>query len=330
MQRGRVAAAIEEQHHLLASLQPPGDLLLQFPGKNRRALFLARFLAHVDDPHQRHFLVVGALRQFEQGVFPFLRVVETFQRGGGRAEQDHCAFHLTAHDSDIARVVTRRFLLLVGMLVFLIDNNEPERVHRRKNRRARPNDDARAALTDLVPLIVPLAGGQMAVQHRNERLQRTGAESPLEPFDRLRRERDFRHQHDRAFSLLQAMGDGLQINFGLAAARDAVEEEGEGAAGVPPAGLTARGGTRRLRKRDAGFRALHCRQDAGSTFARQIEAACAQLESVVLQARFGGIVLYVSAKFMILSFAANQVVKILVPPKCSLRAQPSVRFFCSE
>ena len=133
-------------------------------------------------------------------------------------------------------MVARRFLLLVGMLVFLIDNNEAERVHRRKNRRARPNDDARAALTDFMPLIVPLAGGQMAVQNRNERLQRAGAEATLEPFDGLRRERDFRHEHDGAFSLLQAMGDGLQINFGLAAARDAVEEEGARVASIRPGG----------------------------------------------------------------------------------------------
>src|SRR5439155_8946973 len=129
--------------------------------------------------------------------------------------------------------------------------------------------DARAAFTDLVPLVVPLAGGQMAVQHRDERLQRAGTEAALEPFDRLRRERDFRHEHDGAFSLPQAMGDGLQINFGLAAARDAVKQEG--AAGVPPAELTARGGTR-----DGSL--LICRQDAGSTFPRQKEAACAQPE----------------------------------------------------
>ena len=125
----------------------------------------------------------------------------------------------------------------------------------------------------------------MAVQDGDERLQRTGAKAGLEPFDRLRCERDFRHQYDGALALLERVGDGLQIDLRLAAAGDAVEEER--AAGVPPAGSAARGGSRRLMERNAGFRALHCRQDAGSTFPRQNEAACAQPESVVLQRAAG-------------------------------------------
>jgi len=112
------------------------------------------------------------------------------------------------------------------MLVFLIDNNEAERIHGCEDCRTRANDDARAALADLVPLVVPFAGGQMAVQDRHQRLQGARAEAALETFDRLWCEGDFRHEHDGAFALLQAMGDGLQINLGLAAARDAVEQEG--------------------------------------------------------------------------------------------------------
>ena len=71
-------------------------------------------------------------------------------------------FHLAAHDGDVARVVARRFLLFVSVLVFLVHDDEAERFDRRKNRRARADDDARAALPNLVPFIVPFAGGQMA------------------------------------------------------------------------------------------------------------------------------------------------------------------------
>ena len=83
LERRRVAAAVQEQHHLLASLQPQGDFLLELLRKNGRALLLARFLPHVNDAHERHFPVVGALRQLEQRVFPLLRVVETLERGCG-------------------------------------------------------------------------------------------------------------------------------------------------------------------------------------------------------------------------------------------------------
>ena len=111
------------------------------------------------------------------------------------------------------------------MLVFLVHDDQSQRIDRRENGRARADDDAGAALADFVPFIVPFAGGQMAVQHGHQRLQRAGTEAGLEPLDRLRRQRDFRHQHNRALALLQGVGDGLQINFRLAAAGHAVQEE---------------------------------------------------------------------------------------------------------
>ena len=191
----------------------------------------AHGLAHVHDAHDGHLLVVHALGQFEQRVFALAAVVIAFQRRRGRAEHDHGAFHLAAHDGHVARVVARRLLLLVGVLVLLVHDDEAERFDRRKDGRARADDNARAALADLVPFVVALAGGQMAVQHRHQRLQRAGAEPRLEALDGLRRERDFRHEHDRALALFQRVGDGLQINLGLAAAGDAVEEEGRGARG---------------------------------------------------------------------------------------------------
>ncbi len=65
----------------------------------------------------------------------------------------------------------------------------------------------------------------MAVQHGDQRAQGPGAEARLEALHRLRRERNLRHEHNRALALFQAAGDGLQIDLRLPAARDAVEEE---------------------------------------------------------------------------------------------------------
>ena len=77
-----------------------------------------------------------------------------------------------------------------------------------------------------MPFIVAFARGQMAVQHRDERLQRPRTEARLEPLDGLGRQRNFRHEHNGASALLQRAGNRLQINFRLPAARDAVEQEG--------------------------------------------------------------------------------------------------------
>ena len=202
----------------------------------------AHGLAHIHDAHDGHLLVVRPLGQLQQRVFALAAVVVALQRGRGRAEHDRRPFHLAAHDGHVARVVARRLLLLVGVLVLLVHDDQAQRLDRRKDRRARADGDPRAALADLVPFVVPLAGGQMAVQHRHQRLQRTGAEPRLEPLDGLRRERNFRHQHNRALALLQGVGDGLQIDLRLAAAGDAVEEEGRGARGGGRGGRGEGGG----------------------------------------------------------------------------------------
>ena len=64
------------------------------------------------------------------------------------------------------------------------------------------------------------------MQHGDERLELAGTEARLESFDGLRRERNFRHQHDGALALLERVREGLEINLGLAAAGDAVEQKG--------------------------------------------------------------------------------------------------------
>src|SRR6266705_3226547 len=68
----------------------------------------------------------------------------------------------------------------------------------------------------------------MTVQHGDERLQTSRTEARLKSFDGLWGERNLRHQNDRSFALLQSVRNGLEIDFGLAAAGDAVEEEGAG------------------------------------------------------------------------------------------------------
>src|SRR5258706_1110884 len=225
LQGGRITATIEEENRLLFSLQPSCDRLLQFFGENRSALLFSVFFAHVDDTHNRHSLFVDPRGQLEQAVFAAFDVVEALHRGGRRAEHDDSALHLSADDGHIPGVVARRFLLLVGMLVLLIHDYESDRVNRGEDCRTGANDNAGPALTDFMPLIVAFAGGEMAVQHGDKRLQRTGAEPGFEALDRLRSERYLRHQDDGPFFLVERLRDRLQIDFRLSAACDSMEEE---------------------------------------------------------------------------------------------------------
>jgi hypothetical protein len=60
------------------------------------------------------------------------------------------------------------------------------------------------------------ARAEMRMQHRYQRLQFPGTKPRLEPLDGLRCQRNFRHEHNGAFALLQRVGDGLEIDFGFA------------------------------------------------------------------------------------------------------------------
>src|SRR6266567_5982113 len=68
----------------------------------------------------------------------------------------------------------------------------------------------------------------MTMQNSDQCLQRARTEACFEPFHGLRCQRYFRNQHDRAFALLECVGNCLKINLSFAAAGDAVQEKSAG------------------------------------------------------------------------------------------------------
>ena len=158
--RSGKAAAIQKKDGLLPVFQAIVDRGAQFLRENGRGFFFPAFLPEIDDADQRHLAFIDALGQLAQDILAALRVVITLERGRGGAEQDDALFDLCPHDGDIARVIARRFLLLVGGLVFFIDHDQAEIFERREDGAARADHDPRAAGMNLVPFIVPLAFGQ--------------------------------------------------------------------------------------------------------------------------------------------------------------------------
>ncbi len=233
LQRTRITPPVQEQHRLLRPLQPLGDCLLQLRGKNRHPLLPPRRLSHVHHPHNRHLLVIRPRRHLQQGVLPVLGVEIAFHRRSRRTQHHHRIFHPPPDHGHIPRMITRCLLLLVRMLVLLVHDHQPQRLHRCKNRRPRANHNPRPALPDLVPFIVPLPGGKVAVQNRHQRPQRPRAETRLETLHRLRCQRNLRHQHDGPPALLQRMGNRLQIYLRLAASRHPVQQEDRRTAALP-------------------------------------------------------------------------------------------------
>ena len=126
---------------------------------------------------------------------------------------------MRAHHRHVAGVVMRAFVLLVGLVVLLIDDDQPEIGVRQKQRRARPHHHRRFTRRYRGPVALPGARGQFGMP-----FQRPHAETPREAVEELAGQRDLRHQDQRLLAAADRFGDRLEIDFGLARAGDAVEQ----------------------------------------------------------------------------------------------------------
>src|SRR6185437_16828836 len=89
------------------------------------------------------------------------------EAGRRAAEDDDWALRARAHDRHFARVVARRFSLLVAGLVLLVDDDRAEIPQRREDRRTRADGDLLPSVAQRQPFVIPLAVAQCTVQHRD-------------------------------------------------------------------------------------------------------------------------------------------------------------------
>ena len=113
----------------------------------------------------------------------------------------------------------RAFVLLVGLVVLFIDDDQPEIGVRQKQRRARADHDLRLAGRDRRPVARAGARRQFGMP-----FQRPHAETLREAVEKLPGQRDLRHQDQRLPAAADDFGDRLEIDLGLARAGDAVEQ----------------------------------------------------------------------------------------------------------
>src|SRR5205823_13867497 len=97
-QPGRKPAPIQKQNRLLAFFQPGRNRLRQFLGKNRSDLFFPPFLAKIDNPYQRHPLIVDTLSESKQLIFAGGGVVITLERRRGAAEHHRTFLDLRSEE----------------------------------------------------------------------------------------------------------------------------------------------------------------------------------------------------------------------------------------
>ncbi len=146
------------------------------------------------------------------------------ERRRRRAEEDGDALAPAAPDREVARRVARAFLLLVRRVVLLVDDDQAEPRQRGEHRQARAEDQIGEAELRRQPAAQSLRRRQPAVQGDDP----AAGEAAREALDQLRRQVDLGHQHQRLPAGGEHLLGGAQIDLGLAAAGDAVQQRRPG------------------------------------------------------------------------------------------------------
>ena len=110
-------------------------------------------------------------------------------------------------------------VLLERRLVFFVDHDQPEMLHRSKHRAASSHNNLHLAAGNSLPVPVPFSIGQMAVQN-GDRVKPAGKST-----DRLRSEADFRHKDNRLSPVTHDLANCLNVDFCLTTPGDAVQYE---------------------------------------------------------------------------------------------------------
>ena len=216
-QRGRIAATVEKQQHLIIRLQ----MLAHFADQRgcQPANKLLAFEIH--QLLQGRFRIAGALRQVELAIFAAAHVVQRLQRGRRRAHHDRDILFARAEYRQVARLIAPAFLLFIRAVVLFVDNDHARTRQRRKQRRPRADDNGVFALACAQPDGKTLAVVERRVQHVDRRV-----EALAEASDGLRRQADLRHQHQRLLAARQHIFQHAKIDFGFAGAGDAGQQPG--------------------------------------------------------------------------------------------------------
>ena len=230
LQHRRIAAPVQEDEALLAArdalVQRRDDLRRQ---RRRRALARrptvalgSRAMSTSRIAGQRR--AADPFRQRLAQVAAGLGALPGLERRRRRAEHDGDALAPAAPDREVARRIARAFLLLVRRVVLLVDDDEAEARQRREDRETRAEDEVGQAELRRQPAAQPLRRRQAAVQGDDA----APGEAPREAFDQLRRQVDLGDENEGLPARRERVRGGAQVDLGLAAAGDAVQERRPG------------------------------------------------------------------------------------------------------
>ncbi len=120
----------------------------------------------------------------------------------------------------VARVITKTVLLLVGAVVLLVDDDQSGVWQRREHGRTRAQNHRHAAIARAQPGPCAITFRKVGVQHLHG-----DAKACAQAGHRLRCQTDFRYQQQRLLSARENLFDQCEVDLGLAAAGDAIEQK---------------------------------------------------------------------------------------------------------
>ena len=212
------AAAVDEQNGLLS----PAQIQLQFFQKlsaDAGRIALPQLTAHIGQNRGRQRRVLISLGQGQQMIFARLCSVIAFYRRSCGSHQQQTVILCCTVFCHFPGMITRIGLRFVSGFLFFVNNHAAKVVQWRKHCGSGANDHPCLAALDPAVLVIPLRCRQAAVHdcHLIPEIQ-------AEFFQHLRGQRDFRHQQDGVFPLVQRVLDEANIHLGFAAAGNAVQQ----------------------------------------------------------------------------------------------------------
>ena len=213
-----VAAAVEKQDRLFAARQR----LVHFFGEQcaeGRQIAAERIFAHIVDVDLREARVAVAFGQLDERILPASRLVVAFDRGGRRGKQQKPFCPPDAERGNVARVVLRAHVRLVGVFLLLVDDDHAEVRQRGEHRAARADDEIDFARGNAAVGVMPLPRRERGMQHRHP-----FAVKRAEKRHGLRGQRDLGHKHDHLPPVRAHAVDHRLHHAGLARAGHAVEQ----------------------------------------------------------------------------------------------------------
>jgi hypothetical protein len=216
-QHRRETAPVEEEEHLITGI----ELLAHQPDQHRREATAQGLSTDVQEANGRRRGGAGPFGQLQALIATDRSIAQALQGGRRRAQHQGTAGALGAPHRQVPGRVAETVLLLEGEVVFLVHQDESQARQGHEDRRAGAQHQIRRATGRRLPGPFPLRGveGRMQDGQASRKAARQAAPE-------LGGEADLRHQQQGLTARLQHPEQEADIDLGLAATGNPLQQKG--------------------------------------------------------------------------------------------------------